>query len=81
MTITQEWIIKYVIHDVIGYIMDDTGATLVEAMDKFYISEVCKKLYDIETGLYSESAGYVYDLYKSERKHGFMTQWEDVEVL
>jgi hypothetical protein len=45
MTITQEWIIKYVIHDVIGYIMDD-----------------------IQTGLYSESAGYLYDLYKSERK-------------
>jgi hypothetical protein len=76
MTDKQAWIIRYIIHDVVDYLMEDTGAMLLEAMEQFYTSEVFEKLQDIETGLYSEGSGYVYDLYKTERKYGRLVQLE-----
>ncbi|MDR3337163.1 MAG: hypothetical protein LBT16_08170 [Treponema sp.] len=76
MTKQQQWIIKYIVHDIIGYIMEDSGSTLAEAMNRFYTSEVFEKLQDIETGLYSEGSGYVYDLYKIERQYGKLIQLE-----
>jgi hypothetical protein len=45
-------------------------------MKAFYNSEVFDRLCDIETGLYRESGGYVYDLYKTEHEHGHLVQLE-----
>ena len=47
-----------------------------EAMNKFYNSEVFEKLQDEETGLYLESSGYVYDLFKDELNFGHIIQAE-----
>jgi hypothetical protein len=76
MTDKQAWIIRYIIHDIVGYLMEDTGVMLPEAMEQFYTSKVFEKLQDIETGLYSEGSGYVYDLYKTEREYGRLVQLE-----
>ena len=45
-------------------------------MNKFYNSEVFEKLQDEETGLYLESSGYVYDLFKDELNFGHIIQAE-----
>ena len=62
--------------DVISGIIEDTGASVQEAMKLFYNSEVFGRLCDSETGLYRESAGYVYDLYKIELKYDRLVQLE-----
>jgi len=76
------------IEDKIRYMMDfvttenilaliqDTELTVPEAMKAFYNSEVFDRLCDSETGLYRESGGYVYELYKTEREHGRLVQTE-----
>lgn len=64
------------IQDIIGYIVEDTGNEYDVAMDDFYNSVTFQKLTDRETGLYRESAAYVYELYKSEKETGKFIQTE-----
>ena len=62
--------------DVVSSIMEETALSVQEAMKMFYNSEVFERLWDPETGLYRESGGYVYDLYKIEREYGRLVQLE-----
>ena len=55
---------------VIENIIEDKGVPFKEAMRAFYNSEVFDLLCDPETGLYRESGGYIYDLYKIECENG-----------
>jgi hypothetical protein len=73
---TVDYNIVFVTADVIYYIVQDTGVSMEAAMRQFYYSEVFDRLADTETGLYRESASYVYDLYKTERVHGHLVQLE-----
>ena len=66
----------YVTSAVVTCIIHDTGLSEEEAMKAFYNSEVFDRLCDVETGLYRESGGYVYDLYKIECEHGHLVQME-----
>ena len=66
----------FVTTEVITIIIEDTGLPIEEAMKAFYNSEVFDRLCDNETGLYRESGGYVYALYKSEKEHGHLVQTE-----
>jgi hypothetical protein len=68
---------EFVTADVISFIMEDTGISADEAMDRFYNSRVFEGLEDAGTGLYRESSGYVYDLYKDECKYGRLVQSEE----
>jgi hypothetical protein len=68
--------IDLVTADIIDAIVEETNASVQEAMKTFYESEVFDRLCDTETGLYRESGGYVYDLFKIERKHGHLVQVE-----
>jgi len=68
--------IELVTADVIDAIVEETNVSVQEAMKTFYNSEVFERLCDTETGLYRESGGYVYDLYKIEQKHGQLVQVE-----
>jgi hypothetical protein len=70
------FMMDYVTASVVICIMEDTGLNTDEAMKAFYNSEVFDRLCDIETGLYRESGGYVYDLYKDEQKYGRLIQLE-----
>jgi len=71
-----QYMIDYVTAVNIDCIMKDQGLTAEEAMKVFYNSQVFDRLCDVETGLYRESGGYVYDLYKIEREHGRLVQLE-----
>ena len=69
--------IDYVTATVVTCIMENEGLPADEAMNIFYNSEVFDRLCDVETCLYRESGGYVYDLYKTEAKYGQLVQFED----
>jgi len=66
----------YVTTTVVDCIMKEMGLSEENAMKAFYNSEVFDRLCDIETGLYRESGGYVYDLYKTECENGRLIQLE-----
>ena len=72
-----KFMMNYVTTEVILSIMEDTGLTIQEAMKIFYNSEVFDRLCDSETGLYRESGGYVYELYKDEKKYGRLVNTEN----
>jgi hypothetical protein len=63
----EEYLKLFVSRDVISYIAEDNGVDIKTAMEMFYNSEIFDKLQDSETGLYRESASYVYELFKAER--------------
>ena len=70
------FMMDYVTAAVIACIMEDKDLPIEEAMKAFYNSEVFDRLCDVETGLYRESGGYVYDLYKTEQEYGRLVQLE-----
>ena len=67
---------EYNTQDIIEFIMSDLNIDYDEAMKLFYSSETFEKLYQIETGLYLESAAYVYGIFQDERNFGKIVQAE-----
>jgi len=61
---SAEYLKLFITRDVITYIAEDTGVDIKTAMEQFYNSEIFDKLQDSETGLYTESASYVYELFR-----------------
>ena len=49
-----------------GFLMDDFKLTPQEAIDVLYTSETFERLQEDETGLYYQSAGYVYSFLQNE---------------
>jgi len=70
------FMMDYVTATVVTCIIEDERLPTDEAMKAFYNSETFDRLCDIETGLYRESGGYVYDLYKIEKEYGRIVQLE-----
>ena len=70
----REQLIEYITQDIIAYMLEDTSMAYDEAMRMFYMSKVYAKLTDIETGLYYESSGYIYELYKEELENGYLVE-------
>lgn len=64
------------IQEIISFIVVDENIEYDEAIDRFYSSATFEKLSDPDTGLYRESAAYVYTLYKNESKNGKIIQSE-----
>ncbi|MEH2949706.1 hypothetical protein AALD22_24615 [Lachnospiraceae bacterium 56-18] len=72
----QDQLIEYIVQDIVDMLATDQNIEYDEAMNKFYNSEVFEKLQDKETGLYSESSEYIYDLFKDEMNFGHIIQAE-----
>jgi len=68
--------IELVTAAVIENIMEEKNLPAKEAMRAFYNAEVFDLLCDPETGLYRESGGYVYELYKIECERGSLVGCE-----
>lgn len=66
----REQLIEYITQDIIVFLVEDDKIKYEEAMKEFYASETYVKLTDVKTGLYYESAAYVYEMYKSEKYTG-----------
>ena len=71
-----EMLMEYNTQDIIEFIMSDLNIDYDEAMKLFYSLETFEKLYQIETGLYLESATYVYGIFQDERNFGKIVQAE-----
>lgn len=69
-------LMEYNTQDIIEFIMSDLNIDYDEAIKLFYSSETFEKLYQIETGLYLESAAYVYGIFQDERNFGKIVQAE-----
>ena len=69
-------LVEYLIQDIVDMFATDQNMEYDEAMNMFYNSEVYEKLQDKETGLYLESPGYVYDIFKDELNFGHIVQAE-----
>lgn len=69
-------LMEYNTQDIIEFIMSDLNIDYDEAMKLFYSLETFEKLYQIETGLYLESAAYVYGIFQDERNFGKIVQAE-----
>ncbi len=67
MTNQQQEMIEYTTQEVIGYLMEDNGITMEQAMEQFYMSDTFEKLSDVETGLYLDGSAYVYEMLKREK--------------
>lgn len=50
----------------------DRHLSVEEGLDVVYNSETYEKLMDTSTGLYSQSAGYVYSFLSNEQEYGRM---------
>lgn len=61
--------IEYTAQEVIGYLIEDNGITIDQAMKQFYMSDTFEKLSDVETGLYLDGSAYVYELLKRENEN------------
>lgn len=64
------------VREIIGFIVEDKKIEYDEALDSFYKSETFQKLCDELTGLYRESAAYIYELFKTELAKGKLTTTE-----
>lgn len=64
------------IEEVVGLIVEEGKMAYDEAMDAFIRSETFTKLTSPETGLYFESAAFVYYLFKLEQSNGKIIQVE-----
>lgn len=69
MTNQQQEMIEYTTQEVIGYLIEDNGTTMEQAMEQFYMSDTFEKLSDVETGIYLDGSAYVYELLKREKQN------------
>jgi predicted butyrate kinase (DUF1464 family) len=68
MNKTQKHLIEYITRDVVCFISQEDNLPIYIAMEKFFNSQVFEKLQDIESSLYTESASYIYEMYKTWRE-------------
>lgn len=65
-----KFLIDQNVQEIIAFIVEDNKIEYDEALDLFYKSQTFEKLHDGNTGLYRESAAYIYELFKTELKTG-----------
>ena len=65
-----QYLVEGITKDIVSYLIEDNGWDLPTAIGTFHNSETFAKLSDEATGLYIESAAYVYELLKTELKMG-----------
>ncbi|MDR0904454.1 MAG: hypothetical protein LBM59_07460 [Ruminococcus sp.] len=72
----QEYLMEGVTADIIYFLTKEEKMSVKDAMRTVFNSVLYEKLYDPESGLYSESSAYNYDLLKDELKYGKFVQNE-----
>ena len=56
------YLTNYAISELVKYVMEDTGCSIVEAMERVYNSNLMQALQDEEGELYVQSPAYLYEL-------------------
>lgn len=60
------FIINSNIEQIVSFLQEDYGLSILEAFDIVYSSQIYEKLINTDTGLYLESAEYIYQYLKEE---------------
>lgn len=72
----EKQLMEYMVQDMVEIIAEVRSIEYDEAMSILYNSLIYEKIMDPETGLYTESPAYVYDLLNDELKFGKIVQAE-----
>ena len=56
------YLTNYVLSELVKYVMEDTGCSIDQAMDRVYNSSLMSALQDEEGELYVQSPAYLYEL-------------------
>ena len=59
------YLTDYVLSELVKYVMEDTGCSIEEAMERVYNSSLMTALQDEESELYVQSPTYLYELLTS----------------
>jgi hypothetical protein len=59
------YLTDYVLSELVKYVMEDTGCSIEEAMERVYNSSLMTALQDEESELYVQSPAYLYELLTS----------------
>ena len=70
MTNEQKFLLECMTDDLSRYLINDTGISIMDALDTVYNSQFYDKLCDLNTGLYYQSPAYCYEYLKHELKYG-----------
>lgn len=65
-----EFLVEYITAKVVERIVSEKGASIEDALLQFHNSETFEILCRQETGMYIESPGYIYEIYKEELLRG-----------
>lgn len=61
-----QFIINSNIEQIVAYLQEDYGLSIIDAFEKVYNSSIYQKLINVNTGLYLKSPDYIYDYLKTE---------------
>ena len=56
------YLTNYALSELVKYVMEDTGCSIEEAMERVYNSPLMSALHDEEAELYVQSPAYLYEL-------------------
>lgn len=56
------YLINYALSELVKYVMEDSGCTIEDAMERVYNSQLLPALQDEEGELYVQSPAYLYEL-------------------
>ena len=62
------YLTDYALSELVKYVMEETGCTIEQAMERVYNSPITPALQDEEGELYVQSPAYLYELMK-QREH------------
>ena len=72
----EKQLMELATQDIIEELAKNKNIGISDAMNIFYNSEFCEKLYDQSTGLYLEGTKYLYGLLETEIENGRFIQFE-----
>lgn len=61
-----QFVINCDVEEIVKYLQEDYGYSIIDAFDKVYNSEIYQKLLNTRTGLYLQSPGYIYSYLRDE---------------
>lgn len=76
----KNYLVDMAVDEMTKYLIEDYNISINDALDAIYNSETYQKLEDTETGLYTQSPVYIYELLDKEYKTGIFGYSTPVDV-
>lgn len=66
----EQFMIEELVKELVLKLMEDRKIAMMEALGLVYNSDTYEKILDLETGLFSQSTAYVYEILSRELNEG-----------